>query len=114
MTALVGLDLAWSGRKPSGYCVLRVDAAGQVRLEAVGDTTMPPRAALKWLDSLGPDIVAAIDAPLIVGDGRRAEAEMARAYRGTGLYAYSARSEFLTRHGITAGPELGTLLHAGG
>jgi predicted RNase H-like nuclease len=73
MTALVGLDLAWSGRNPSGYCVLRADQGGRVELEALGDCVMPPAEALQWLGSLGPDVVAAIDAPLIIGHAEQSD-----------------------------------------
>lgn len=113
MTLLVGIDLAWSGVKPTGICVL--DAAGaRLGARCLATVTWPPEAVFEWLESLGDDVLAAIDAPLVIGDQRRAEALMASAFPGTGLRAYSARWDFLARHGITAGPELGALLAAAG
>jgi predicted RNase H-like nuclease len=66
------------------------------------------------LDDLGTDVMAGIDAPLIVGANRRAEAELARAFGNRGVYAYAARQDFLERHGITEGPKLGKLLEETG
>lgn len=113
MTVFVGIDLAWSGRKPTGICVLE-DDGGRLRSRCVGTVCWHPEQVFAWMQTLGPDVLAAVDAPLIIGDHRGAEAVMARAFPGTGLRAYSARWDFLARHGITAGPELGALLAASG
>lgn len=114
MTVLAGVDLAWSGRKPTGLCVVRLEASGSrlERLECLPDATAGEMADL--LNSLGPDVVAGIDAPLIVGPSRRAESELARAFASRGVYAYVARQDFLERHGISEGPKLGALLRAEG
>ena len=110
---LVGLDLAWSGRKPSGVCVIRCERDG-VRLEELGCRDFDAASAFAWLEGLGPEVVAGIDAPLVVGAGRRAEADLARAYGRQGVYAYAARIDFLERHAITEGPKLGGMLAAAG
>ncbi|MFN8617372.1 MAG: DUF429 domain-containing protein [Dehalococcoidia bacterium] len=114
MTVLAGVDLAWSGRKPTGICVVRLEPSGArlERLECLPNAGAEDVADV--LNALGPDVVAAIDAPLIVGPARRAEAELARAFGSRGVYAYAARQDFLDRHGITEGPKLGELLRASG
>jgi predicted RNase H-like nuclease len=113
MTVIAGIDLAWSGRKPTGICLLEVGAQASRVLNLLctdGDAS----AVAKLLADLGPDVVAGIDAPLLVGPARRAEAELARAYGKRGVYAYAARQDFLERHGILEGPRLGALLSANG
>lgn len=112
---IAGVDLAWSGRKPTGICLLEATTAGvellQLRCTEATHTALEVAA---WLDSLGPDAVAGIDAPLIVTDERGAEAELARTFGRQGVFAYAARNGFLGRHGILEGPRLGERLAAGG
>jgi len=109
MTVFAGVDLAWSGRKPSGLCVLRLEAGGLafVSLECA---TLTAHEVASWLGSLGPDVVAGIDATLVVSARRTAEAAMARVYGSRGVCAYAARPDFLERRGIGEGPRLGSAL----
>lgn len=109
VTVFAGVDLAWSGRKPTGLCVLRHVAAG-LRFESLDCATLTGFEVAAWLDTLGPQVVAGIDAPLVVSPTRRAEAELARVYGSRGVYAYAARPDFLDRHGIAEGPRLGDAL----
>lgn len=114
VTAFVGVDLAWSGRKPTGFCVLRQTATAVVVerlacLEAADATRV-----FQEMQDLGPEVIAGIDAPLIVGPARRAEAELARRFGNRGVYAYAARQDFLERHGIVQGPRLGGMLSDAG
>ena len=115
MTIIAGIDLAWSGRKPSGICIMEAtpDAVLLHELRCTEPATDAVEVA-GILGALGPDVVAGIDAPLIVGDHRRAEAELARTFGRQGVYAYSARMDFLDRHGIAEGPRLGRLLRESG
>lgn len=115
MVVIAGIDLAWSGRKPTGVCLLEVKGRST---RVVGISVTPPQtdaeAVFALLADLGPDVVAGIDAPLIVGPDRRAEAELARVYGRFGVFAYAARPDFLRRHRIEEGPRLGALLAASG
>ncbi|MGH2608911.1 MAG: DUF429 domain-containing protein [Tepidiformaceae bacterium] len=84
MTAFVGIDLAWGTRNPSGICVLdepccRVDCAVQSAAEIA-----------RLVNALGADVVVGIDAPLIIEDGRSAEAVLARRMGRYGVYAHSS------------------------
>lgn len=115
MTVFAGIDLAWSGRKPTGICILETQDGSVVLRElrcTPADATANEIAV--FLSTLGPDVVAGIDAPLVVGTARRAEAELARVFGSRGVYAYSARHDFLERHGIAEGPRLGALLQGSG
>jgi predicted RNase H-like nuclease len=109
MVLIAGIDLAWSGRKPTGVCVIRAED-GVVRLEQLCCMEGTAANVAELLLSLDDNVVAGIDAPLIVGPARRAEAELARAYGSRGVFAYAARMDFLERHGIVQGPALGALL----
>ena len=115
MTIFAGIDLAWSGRRPTGVCVLATDGNGVVLVRihcTTADTSAEGIAAL--LDTLGPDVIAGIDGPLVVGEDRRAEGLLAREFGKFGVFAYAARMDFLERHGIAEGPRLGSMLEAAG
>jgi predicted RNase H-like nuclease len=109
MVILAGVDLAWSGRNPTGFCAVEADQSG-VRLVEIGCEVQEAGELASWLERLGEDVIAAIDAPLIATAERRAEAKMARVYGRQGVYAYAARPAFLEAKGIAEGPRLGRLL----
>jgi predicted RNase H-like nuclease len=109
VTVFAGVDLAWSGLKPTGRCVLRHGPAG-LHFESLDCATLTGVEVAAWLGTLGPRVIAGIDAPLVVSPTRRAEAEMARVYGSRGVYAYAPRPDFLQRHGIAEGPRLGGAL----
>ncbi len=111
MVIVAGIDLAWSGRNPSGLCALEVDG-DSVRLLELECRIADACAVADWLDGLGEYVLAAIDAPLIATPERRAEAEMARAWGSRGVFAYAARPAFLEARGIAEGPRLGAELAA--
>ncbi|MCO5202779.1 MAG: DUF429 domain-containing protein [Chloroflexi bacterium] len=113
VTVFAGVDLAWSGRNPTGLCVLRHGAAG-LHFESLGCARLTGVEVAAWLDTLGPEVIAGIDAPLLASPTRRAEAELARVYGSRGVYAYAARPDFLERRGIAEGPRLGHALLASG
>lgn len=110
VTVLAGVDLSWSGHKPTGLCVVGGDGKGWslARLECVPNANAEDIARL--LSSLGRDVFAAVDAPLIAGPNRHAEPDLARKFGRQGVYAYAARPGFLHGHGIAEGPRLGELL----
>lgn len=106
MTAFVGLDLAWGDRNASGVCVVDGDGA------RVDCWRGPLDDVVATLDGLGPDVVAGIDAPLIVGPGRWAEAQLARRMGRYGVYAHS--SVAAVRNGYDRGIRLAEKLLAVG
>ncbi len=115
MVVIAGIDLAWSGRRPTGVCILEVtDSAARVIDISCTDSSAAAPEIMELLRALGSNVVAGIDAPLIVTGTRRAEAELARAFGRQGVYAYAARPDFLERHGIQEGPWLGARLAADG
>jgi len=109
MVTIVGMDFAWSGRYPTGICVLEERTHGLLATE-VTTAVLPADEAAAWLSRIPGGVVAGIDAPLIATDSRRAEAELARTYGKYGIFAYAARPAFLEAHGIAHGPALGRLL----
>lgn len=109
MTVFAGVDLAWSGRNPTGRCVLRSTGAG-TELMLLDCARLDGADVAGWMDSLGEEVVAGIDAPLIVTESRVADAAMARVYGRRGVFAYAARPRFLEEHGIAEGPRLGDAL----
>ena len=113
VVVFAGVDLAWSGRKPSGRCVLRGGAAG-MELVLLDRATLDGGEMAGWLASFGDDVVAGVDAPLIVTESRAAEAALARVYGSRGVFAYAARPRFLEDHGIAEGPRLGAALQRHG
>ncbi|HMO53413.1 MAG TPA: DUF429 domain-containing protein [Tepidiformaceae bacterium] len=109
VVVIAGIDLAWSGRYPTGFCALEVGDDG-TRLMELRCETRRAEGVLEWLNGLGENVLAAIDAPLIATAERRAEAAMARVYGRQGVFAYAARPAFLEAKGINEGPRLGRLL----
>jgi predicted RNase H-like nuclease len=75
---------------------------------------MTPVEIASWLNGFRGDAVVAVDAPLVVGEGRRAEAELRESLGGRGIMAYHVGGDFLERKGLVAGPELGRQLGAAG
>ncbi|MBI5946531.1 MAG: DUF429 domain-containing protein [Chloroflexi bacterium] len=109
MTVFVGLDLAWTQGRPSGVCVLEGDASG-VTVARLDTATLAPGEFAALVAGYGPDLVAAIDAPLVVEPGRRAEAELGRVFGRFHAGAYSANRPFLERMGGMAGTDLAAAL----
>ncbi len=113
MPTFVGLDLAWTPMNETGVCI--IEGSGEdarlVTLETRVDT---PEGFAELCSSAGADVVAAIDAPLLVTPERRAESQLARQFRKYKAGAYSANMPFLTGMNGLAGPKLACLLRAAG
>jgi len=106
MTVFVGLDLAWGDKNDSGLCIVDGD-----RVE-ISCWRGEVEELAEMLTGLGADVVAGVDAPLIVGQGRRAEAELARRMGRYGVYAHSSAAA--VRNGYDRGLRLARLLDARG
>lgn len=113
MTVFMGLDLAWTPHHPTGVCVLE-DGGRGVQLRELYCAVSSPERFAALCDSFGADVVVAVDAPLLVEPGRRAEAQLAREYGAKHAGAYSANMPFLTRMNGLAGPRLATELKGRG
>jgi predicted RNase H-like nuclease len=113
VTVFIGLDLAWTRYRETGVCVLD-DADGTVQLRELRCSISSPACFSRLCESFGTDVVVAIDAPLVVTPGRRAEHELARIFGRFHAGAYSANMPFLTKMSGLAGPHLAMHLgHAG-
>ncbi len=113
MTTFVGIDLAWTGRYPSGVCVIEENArrARLTRLEScIFDTEQIEAMIAKFKG----EVVVAIDAPLIIGETREAERGLGRVFGSAHASAYSPKPEFLAKFGGTGGPDLADRLRKAG
>lgn len=111
--AFAGIDLAWTVMNDSGICIVRGERG---HLELVTHEARPVQTGelRDILLALGPDVVAAIDAPLLVGPGRTAEREVGRHFGRFKASAHSASAELLRTTGRDAGPRLAGVLGAAG
>lgn len=113
LVTLVGLDLAWTAGRPSGWCVLR-EVRGEVCLAALESICLPAQAFSARLTAFEGDVVAAIDAPLRVAEPRLAEKQLNAVYGRYKAGAYLATRQFLEQMDAMAGPLLGDYLSAAG
>ena len=111
--AFAGIDLAWTRHHDSGICIVRGEP-GHLEIVSHFAGVTPVESLSETLVALGPDVVAAIDAPLVVGPGRTAEREVGRAFSKYRASAHSANQDLLRREGRDAGPRLAEALAAAG
>lgn len=102
-----GIDLAWTPHHPSGVCIVRFESPGAdgELLELSSRTGTP----LEFADAIANhdgDIIAAIDAPLVLCDDRVAERALARVYARAKAAPYQANEAFLVKFNGFAGPLL--------
>ena len=104
MPVFIGLDLAWTPNHESGVCVVEGDdcAVRLIQLDCRVDT---PSGFARLCDA-GDNVVAAIDAPLVVHRERRAERELGVVFGRHKASAFSTNLPFLARMNGLAGPEL--------
>lgn len=115
MTVFIGLDLAWTRHRETGVCILdEGDGDEVVRLRKLHCSISSPACFATMCASFGPDVVVAVDAPLVVTPGRRAERDLASVFGRFHAGAYSANLTFLTKMNGLAGPHLAEHLHAAG
>ncbi len=116
MTVYVGLDLAWTATHPSGVCVVEEDRSGRTRLLEIASRMTPAVPMATALAEMGPDVVVAVDAPLIRTEACTAERELGRVFGRYRAGAYLASMTFLEsrRPPLDMGPRLGRALLAAG
>ena len=104
MPVFIGLDLAWTPHHETGVCMVEGDERA-VRLTQLDCRVETPDGFARLCDA-GDNVVAAIDAPLVVDRERRAERELNVAFGRYRASAFSANLPFLARMNGLAGPEL--------
>jgi len=102
VTAFVGLDLAWTAHRETGICVFDTD--WRVRLLEARVASPSDFAGLAC--SFGPDVVVAVDAPLIVTSLRSVERSVSQAFGRFHASAHQANLELLLKTNRMAGPHL--------
>jgi len=105
VTVFVGLDLAWTATRETGICVIRGHGNG-AELVALETRVASPTDFAEYVSSYGQDVAVAIDAPLVVTEERRAEADLGTMFGRFKAGAYSAKPAFLAKMGGEAGPNL--------
>jgi len=113
MPVFTGLDLAWTPHHETGICVLEGNGCS-VRLVQLDCRVETPNGFAQFCSDFGGDVVAAIDAPLLVGRERAADRELGAVFGCYKAGAYSANTSFLEGMNGLAGPELAQLLKASG
>jgi predicted RNase H-like nuclease len=113
MPTFIGLDLAWGSKNESGVCVLRT-VGDELRCSSLDAIVGTPDSFSAFAASYGAGTVVAVDAPLIVSEGRMAERELGRVFGKYKAGAYLATSAWLERMGGMAGPNLGIALRGRG
>ncbi len=114
MLTLIGVDLAWTAKNPSGICVVEIE--GDVTRVVDFDARCVTPAEVTGIAARREgDVVISVDAPLVLTEGRQAERQLARVYGGKKFAApYQASEKFLRSFDAMAGPDLGAeLLKAG-
>lgn len=93
-----------------------MSADGSIRLAEVASRITVVEALAEELRGYGPDVLVAIDAPLIRREGCTAERALGRVFGRFHASAYMASMQFLKsrRPPLDAGPRLGTALAAAG
>jgi len=109
----IGLDLAWGSKNESGVCVLKT-VGEELRCASLDAIVGMPESFSASVASYGADTLVAVDAPLIVGEGRVAERELGRVFGKYKAGAYVATPTWLERMGGMAGPNLGIALRGRG
>jgi predicted RNase H-like nuclease len=84
------------------------ESDGGLQIRELGTRRSGPGEFAAAIAALGADIVAAVDAPLVVEDGRRAERELGRAFGRFGAGAYTPSQKFMA--GMEAGRDLAKAL----
>ncbi len=113
MTFLLGLDLAWTPHNETGVCLLETHGS-RVELRRLGCAVESAVSFAQTVTELGPDVVVAVDAPLVRTASCVAERELARVFGRFHASAYTASVDFLMRRNLMAGPQLGEALRAAG
>ena len=113
MPHFIGLDLAWTPHHETGIRVLEGNERS-VRLIQLDCRIDTPDRFARYCRDFGGDVVAAIDAPLLVGPERTADRELSAVFGRYRAGAYSANVSFLERMNGLAGPKLAQSLRASG
>ena len=112
MATFIGLDLAWTPRRESGFCRLEGERGEELRCTSLGAAVCAVEGLAEELAAVDGSVVAAIDAPLLYTPERWAEREVARRF---GRYKASPhQAHYAVRQGYVAGIDLGAALAARG
>ena len=109
MTVYAGIDLSWTGRHDTGLCIVEETRSGLAVVD-VSARVVSTAELLSLIGGRGDQVVAGVDAPLMISTERQAERLIGRAFGKYKASAHSATPAYLRRQEMMAGPELGQAL----
>jgi predicted RNase H-like nuclease len=103
---VAGLDLAWTPNRDTGVCIVQFGGHGAGVIVELSARVGTPAGFADLIASFEGEVVAAIDAPLVIGLDRTAERQLARVFGKAKASAYTANEAFLAGFNGLAGPLL--------
>lgn len=108
MGTYIGLDLAWTTTRETGYCYLVGGTAADLRCSRIGAEVMDPVALATEIAAIEGPVTVAIDAPMLYTETRAVDGKISRRF---GKYKAGAHSaHYAVKNGRKAGIELGQAL----
>ena len=108
MGTYIGLDLAWTKTRETGYCYLVGETAADLRCSRIGAEVIDPVALAAEIAAIEGPVTVAIDAPMLYTERRAVDGKISRRF---GKYKAGAHSaHHAVKNGWKAGIELGQAL----
>ena len=96
MTSFVGIDLSWTGKYPSGLCVLVGDKKNVFCTKIIAQQ-FTALELVEQINTLGEKIIVSVDAPLVTTERRQAEKLLNHLFRKAKAPAYPATPKILEK-----------------
>ncbi len=109
MTSFVGIDLSWTGKYPSGLCVLVGDKKNVFCTKIIAQQ-FTALELVEQINTLGEKIIVSVDAPLVTTERRQAEKLLNHLFRKAKAPAYPATPKILEKFNFHEGPKIAELL----
>ncbi len=109
MLTVFGLDLAWTAHRETGVCIVQFPAgadSNEGNLLELSSRVVTPDGMADEIAVFDGDVLAAVDAPLVIGIERTAERQLARVFGKAKASAYQVNEAFLAGFNGMAGPLL--------
>lgn len=109
MGTYIGLDLAWTKTRETGYCYLVGGTAADLRCSSIGAEVMDPVVLADKIAAIEGSVTVAIDAPMLYTKERSVDSEISRRFGK--YYAGAHSAHYAVKKGWKAGIDLGQALH---
>lgn len=112
MGTYIGLDLAWTKTRETGYCYLEGGTAADLRCSRIGAEVKAAADLANEIAAIKGPVTVAIDAPMLYSEKRKVDHDISRRF---GKYKAGAHSaHYAVKNGWKAGIELGQALRKRG